>query len=67
MNTNYDWKTVAEAVKDMGEAETLHCIVVGAKAKWYRKQNNMRNQALLKAAKQDSRFKEIGKKRAVGQ
>jgi len=65
--TEYGWKSVAEAVKALGEAEALSCLVTGAKQKWYRKQQNMKNQALLKAAKEDPRFKELAKKRAVGQ
>ena len=64
----YDWKTIEEAVKALGsKEEALSCLVVGAKQKFYRKQQNMKNQALLKAAKNDPRFKELNKKRAVGQ
>jgi hypothetical protein len=55
-------------VKALGsKEEALSCIIVGAKQKWYRKQQNMKNQALLKAAKSDPRFREEAKKRAVGQ
>lgn len=52
-------KSVAEFMKANGEAETLSCIKTGAQQKWYRKQKNMKDKALIEAVKKDPRYQEI--------
>lgn len=61
----FDYKSIAEAVKDLGEKEALSCLIAGAKQKWYRKQKNERDRALLTAAKKDPRFRELAARKSA--
>ena len=56
---DFKWKNVADAMKELGEAEAFSCLVTGFKAKQYRKKQNSKNQAILELAKSDPRFKDI--------
>lgn len=58
MSIAVGFKTLAEAVKQLGEAEVFSCLVVGYKQKIYRKEQNQKNQALLEMAKKDPKFRE---------
>lgn len=54
----FKYSSVAAFIQAHGEKEALSCLKVGFKQKWYRKQINMRNQALLEMAKNDPRLME---------
>jgi type II secretory pathway component HofQ len=53
------FNSVADAVKKLGEKEAFSCLETGYKQKEYRKQQNMKNQAILEMAKKDPRFKDM--------
>jgi hypothetical protein len=52
------FKSVTAAVSELGESEALSCLNTGYKQKFYRKEQNAKNQRLLELAKNDPRFKQ---------
>ena len=58
------WKTVADGVKELGEEKALSYLKKGTADMEYRSDRNAENNAILKAAKKDPRFRERAKQRA---
>ena len=58
MSIEIKWKSVADAVRELGEKEAFSCLTTGFKQKVYRKEQNSKNQALLELAKKDPRMRD---------
>jgi hypothetical protein len=51
------FKNIAEAVKSLGEAQALADLNAGTKQRQYRKERNMKNQALIEAINGNAELK----------
>jgi hypothetical protein len=51
------FKSMSEAVKSLGEAQALADLNAGTKQRQYRKERNMKNQALLEAISGNAELK----------
>jgi hypothetical protein len=59
------WVSIEDGIKELGKERALAMMKKGTADSEYRDERNKESQEILKAARKDPRFKNIGKRRSV--